>query len=696
MVSSSPVKSSKFDFKNFFQSKQDKTTGNKTFAASAFSKNVRVKESFADQLRKIADAVPERKEDVVGGSVRINDQLKEVNENLLSINSSIKDITDILVKERKQDLKNLKDKRLKYKRLAGKRQAEKKENVLEGTGKGIVNALKKPFGAINRALGNPLDKIKNALLMLGIGWLTDKFIKLFQADRDGEKARFDELVGEISKGLLAMGGIALALGGGLTALVTTLGGLALKVGFWIASRPFVWLYNLGKFVVNRLKNLLNIQQPKPKPPTTSTPPKGKTGVTPKPGGTDPRLTPGGTTPDGNVRGTKPKGPSGAGRATFQLEQSRKAATQAASAAPTGPKGPLDQLIRFFRGQLAKFETTNSGRTIGKAINWLKGNWLVKAAGKLGGGIIDKTTKAFEKIKGLLSPKGMSGFGKTIGKGLKILGPAVTTVFALGSIMNRAQSGMTPAQAILPELLRVALAGTGAIAGGAVPVPGLNILTSIAGSFLGDWIGGKIMEWADAPEQSGIWKSSVFDGFNDTIRGLSQDNEMVGKLFPYDTGKQKQAPAPAAAPAAPKMMSEHDFYVTQVMQGVEEEASIATMGASTYEEYKQKFTAANPSAAPRVEPTEAETRVVPRSETNTADAVTPAAPAASQQRSEAVNQSGFAEGQQVTVDVAQVTAAGQKQTSNNGQTASAPPALSASDLSNPYRLLSRSIYNVVVA
>ena len=58
MVSSSPVKSSKFDFKNFFQSKKDKATGNKTFAASAFSKNVRVKESFADQLRKIADAVP--------------------------------------------------------------------------------------------------------------------------------------------------------------------------------------------------------------------------------------------------------------------------------------------------------------------------------------------------------------------------------------------------------------------------------------------------------------------------------------------------------------------------------------------------------------------------------------------------------------------------------------------------------------
>ena len=434
--------------------------------------------------------------------------------------------------------------------------------------------------------------------------------------------------------------------------------------------------------------------PKPKPPTPSTPPKGKPGVTPKPGGTNPRLTPGGTTPDGNVRGPKPKNP--AGRSTFELEKARQQTTQANVQKPTGPKGPLDQLVRFFRGQLAKFETTNAGRTIGKAIAWLKGNWAVKAVSKFTGGLTQKVINAFDQVKKFLSPKGMSGFGKGLGNLLKRGGPIITTIFSVASIMNRAKSGMTPAQAILPELLRVILASGGAIAGGAVPVPGVNILTSIAGSFLGDWVGGKIMEWADAPEQSGIWKSSIFNGFNDAVRSLSESNELVGSLFPYDTGKQKQAPATPAAPAAPKMLSEQDFYNTQVMQGIEEEASIATMGASTYEEYKTKFTAANPSAAPRVEPTEAETRVVPRSETNTADAVTPAAPAASQQRSEAVNQSGFAEGQKVTVDVAQVTAAGQKQTSNNGQTASAPPALSASDLSNPYRLLSRSIYNVVVA
>lgn len=336
MVSSSPVKRSNLDFKNFFQSKKDKTTGNKTFAASAFSRNVRVKESFAYQLRKIADAVPQRKENVFGGSVRINDQLKEVNENLLSINSSIKDITNILVEQRRQDLKNIKEKRRKYKRLAGKMQAERKENVLEGKGKGFINALKKPFSAINRALGNPLDKIKNALLMLGIGWLTDKFIKLFQADRDGEKERFDELVGEISKGLLAMGGIALALGGGLTALIATIGGLATKVGFWIASRPFVWLYRLGKFVFNRLRNLNRTPSQPRTPRTPRTPTNPANPATPQP-----RVKP---------RNLNPTGGGPRGTSTFTLEQARKALTkQRMMATTTAKSGGLSSLFqKLFR------------------------------------------------------------------------------------------------------------------------------------------------------------------------------------------------------------------------------------------------------------------------------------------------------------------------------------------------------------
>ena len=647
MVSSSPVKSSKLDFKNFFQSKQDKTTGSKTFAASTFSKSLKVKENFADQLRKIADAVPERKEDIVGGSIRVNDQLKEINQNLLSINSAIKDITDILVKERSQDVKNLKDKRLKYKRLAGKREAEKKENVLEGTGKGIVNALKKPFSAINNALGNPLDKIKNALLLLGIGWLTDKFIKLFQSDRDGEKERFDELIGEITKGLLAMGGIALALGGGLTALIGTIGGLALKIGAWVITRPFVWLYKLGKFVYDKLT--------KPKLPKA---PAAKPGTRAKPG-ISPRLKPGGTTSDGNVRGSRSKTLSG--RSTFQLEQARNQATRSASTAPAGPKGPLDRLNRFFRGQLARFETTNVGRGLGKAISWMKGSWI----GKLTGGLFNKALGAFEFVKNNLSPKGMGQFGKDVGKFLKRLGPAVTTILSIGSIMNRAQSGMTPAQAILPELIRIALSAGGATLLGGLGSGILSVPLAIAGSFAGDWLGGQLMNWADAPEQSGIWQSSIFNGFNDTVRGLSEGNEVLGNIFPYDTGKQTAS--------APTMMPDTNFFNVQTNPAT-----------------------ANSSATPQVEQSQVETQLDSRSETNIADAVTPSGPGASRQRAETVSQSGFAEGQKVTVDVAQVTAAGQKETSNNGQTASAPPALSASDLSNPYRLLSRSIYNVVIA
>ena len=62
-----------------------------------------------------------------------------------------------------------------------------------------------------------------------------------------------------------MGGIALALGG-LTALIGTIGGLALKIGAWVITRPFVWLYKLGDLI--ELTQSQNYQAPVAKPGTT--------------------------------------------------------------------------------------------------------------------------------------------------------------------------------------------------------------------------------------------------------------------------------------------------------------------------------------------------------------------------------------------------------------------------------------------
>lgn len=683
MVSKEPATST-LDFEKFFQSKKRKAGFATPFKTSTVS--ITPKGGFAESFRKIADSVPK------SGDETINDQIKEVNDNLRAVAQSLNKIYSSLIEEQKKKQKLVNTKKRKDKIEEGKEKSAKAEKLLEGGG-ALSKALKAPFKTVNKALGNPFEKIKNALLLLGIGWLTDKFVKAFQADRDGDKDLFEQLKSEITKGLAVLGGI-FALGSlGVGALIAGIGKVGGFLAKWLIGKPLQFLiWKPLKFIGRKILERLGVIK---KPPTAKPP--QVTPKTPKAGGTNPKLTPGGTTPDGNVRGTKPKGPSGVGRSTFQLEQARKQATQANVQKPTGPKNPLDQLVRFFRGQLAKFETTNAGRTIGKAISWLKGNWAVKAAGKFTGGLTQKVIDAFDQVKKFLSPKGMGGFGKGLGNLLKKGGPIITTIFSVASIMNRAKSGMTPAQAILPELLRVILASGGAIAGSAVPVPGVNILTSIAGSFLGDWVGGKIMEWADAPEQSGIWKGSIFNGFNDAVRSLSESNELVGSLFPYDTGKQKQAPV---APAAPKMMSEQDFYNTRVMDGIEEEASIATMGASTYEEYKTKFTAANPSAA-QEEPTrtitssEVASTVEPKESESSVQASEMASQATTTRARQLQSAALEGEGQKVSVDISTVNIpppAPAAPTPGGG--GSGIPALKSFDGTNPYRLLSRSIYNVL--
>jgi len=388
--------------------------------------------------------------------------------------------------------------------------------------KKITKGLISPVKAVGKKAGGVLGNLMELFMTLLGGWLTNQGLEAIKANAEGNIGKLESIAVEVGKTLAIVGGIFAALNFGIIGIVATIGAITAA----IIAAPF-------KFAFRKLRELVT---GKPKPPGG-----GKSGGG-KPGGgiNSPGNVPGTSISSGNRAGSKPPGSSGS-KSTFGLEQQRKAATQKNMLSQNKP----NFIMKKFRSILAQFETTKSGRGIAKAINWMKGSWI----GKVGGYFAKKTLGAFQWVKDYLSPKGMGKVGSKLGRALKIGGPLVTALFSLGSIVNRSNSGMSPAQAILPELLRTVLSVGGATLGAGAGLGWLSPITAIAGSFAGDWLGGQIMNWADAPERSGIWDSKIFDGFNNAVRELSLNNEMVGKIFPYDTGLNGKTANPQS-PVAP--------------------------------------------------------------------------------------------------------------------------------------------------
>lgn len=398
--------------------------------------------------------------------------------------------------------------------------------------KKITKGLISPVKAVGKKAGGVLGTLMELFMTLLGGWLTNQGLEAIKANAEGNIGKLESIAAEVGKTLLTVGGIFALLNGGILGIIGTIGAITAA----IIAAPF-------KFVFNRIRDFVRGR---------SKPGGGKLGGGKLGGGINsPGNVPGTSISSGNRAGSKPPGSSGS-KSTFDLEQQRKAATQKNMLSQNKP----NFIMKKFRSILAQFETTKSGRGIAKAINWMKGSWI----GKVGGYFAKKTLGAFQWVKDYLSPKGMGKVGSKLGRALKIGGPLVTALFSLGSIVNRSNSGMSPAQAILPELLRTVLSVGGATLGAGAGLGWLSPITAIAGSFAGDWLGGQIMNWADAPERSGIWDSKIFDGFNNAVRELSLNNEMVGKIFPYDTGlngktANPQSPAAPAAPGAPAAAGE---------------------------------------------------------------------------------------------------------------------------------------------
>ena len=119
--------------------------------------------------------------------------------------------------QRKQILQDEKDK------------SKKKEGLLEGVGKSISKTLLKPVEAVGKTVKGVLGRLADAFMLLFGGFIANKGIKMIQAQMSGDTETFKKMRNTIIKSVAVVGGIFLALNGGLLALPSIISGVASAV-----------------------------------------------------------------------------------------------------------------------------------------------------------------------------------------------------------------------------------------------------------------------------------------------------------------------------------------------------------------------------------------------------------------------------------------------------------------------------------
>jgi len=398
-----------------------------------------------------------------------------------------------------------------------KKQEEKKlrsgeEKQLE---KKLSKSILSPVEKQGKRAGGILGKLKDFFMLLLGGWLTNRGFAALTAYAEGDTEQLNSIALEVGKTLAIVGGIFLALNVGILGIVGTIGKIALA----ITLAPF-------RFAFNRIRDFF----------------KGRQQSTPKPNAPKPKPTPG--SGGGGGSGSKPPGAGGLGRTKPLSPGSASRFSESNLKAFQGKANLGDKLRLFYRGGYKELLKSFMGSGPMQAVKGVV-NFLAKAGGFVGG----KFLKTAKHVLGLFKPQNLKKVGDALGKS-RVLGRLLGPLFALIDIQSRSSSGMSPAQAIIPALLKALLTSGGAVLGGSVPIPFLNVLTSFAGAWAGGWLGDQLMQGID-----GIWDKSwdknFFAGFNNAVIDIGKNDPtgLISKVFPYE-GTEKKYTATANPPSTP--------------------------------------------------------------------------------------------------------------------------------------------------
>jgi len=166
----------------------------------------------------------------------LSQRVTALEKSIISIQDTIKRLSEFLVNDAKKEQQNLLAAGREDDRLKEKDSAAKKESGLESVTERMRNTLLSPIKSIGNQAKGILSRIMDFFKILFVGWLTDKGVKAMAAFLSGDSEELEKIKNNVLVALGVVGGVFLALSGGLAllpSLILPIAGLIGKLGIAI-------------------------------------------------------------------------------------------------------------------------------------------------------------------------------------------------------------------------------------------------------------------------------------------------------------------------------------------------------------------------------------------------------------------------------------------------------------------------------
>ena len=224
-------------------------------------------QSISEQPTKLVDTISANIETInriikVEEKVRINEEkitgvngiINSLKENISSIGDSVKDtigaikhlsneFASFIIRESEVKRKQAEELKKAQKKEDEQLLKKSKEDKLEESDK-KDNKLLSPVKAVGKRMRGILSQITEVFSLIFGGWLVDKGIKMWKANKDGNTKEFEEIKSEVIKTVAIIGGTFLTIQGVLSNLPTiilgvsaTIAGLAAPIVAFLLSPP---------------------------------------------------------------------------------------------------------------------------------------------------------------------------------------------------------------------------------------------------------------------------------------------------------------------------------------------------------------------------------------------------------------------------------------------------------------------------
>lgn len=168
----------------------------------------------------------------------LSQRVTSLEKSIVSIQETIKKLSEFLVNDAKREQQNLLAAGREDDRLKEKDSAAKKESGLESVTERMRNTLLSPIKSIGNQAKGILSRIMDFFKILFVGWLTDKGVKAMAAFLSGDSEELNKIKNNVLVALGVVGGVFLALSGGLAllpSLILPIAGLIGKLGIAIVG-----------------------------------------------------------------------------------------------------------------------------------------------------------------------------------------------------------------------------------------------------------------------------------------------------------------------------------------------------------------------------------------------------------------------------------------------------------------------------